>query len=62
MTYFYVCDSYIKSKFNPSEKEITTLCVTKIYITFADIYKTPDYFSRVSPRKKAQLIKKWQTV
>lgn len=40
------------------KKKITTLCVTKICITLADIYKTLDDFSRVSPRKKkAQLIK-----
>lgn len=45
------------------KKKITTLCVTKICITLADIYKTLDGCSRVSSRKKKNTVnKKWQAV
>lgn len=53
----------LKSKFNLSEKEnYYFMCDQKIYITFADIYKTLDYFLSLSSREKTLVNKKGQTI
>lgn len=53
----------LKSKFNLSEKEnYYFMYDQKIYITFADIYKTLDYFLSVSLREKTLVNKKRQTI
>lgn len=49
----YLCMwlGYVKVNSTQVKKKTTTLYVTKIYITFADIYKTLDYSVSLSWRK-----------